>query len=274
MQKYYTILTDVGVEKVRNAILNNVKIEVSQIAVGDGAGDYYEPVQTMNALKNEVWRGPVHELKTQGHEKIIVNSIIPSDVGGFFVREIGLFDSENELIAIGSLPETRKTSIGEGALQDIHLSMEISISNSDVFEITTDPTILLASKKDLEDVKEVVAESIEAINLQVSSLSTEVDKNKNAIAAINNVRAIKGTITIPKDGWEASGNEDYPLMIDIDIPNLTSEHSLDIKVGIEDGITWLNCNPFETIESMDGIVRIFAESELERDVTASYKVVI
>ncbi len=119
-----------------------------------------------------------------------------------------------------------------------------------------------------DSVKDILDENV------AGHLLNLINENKDSIEEIQNAQAIQGTIIIPKDGWEASGDESYPLKVEIPITNLKSNHTLEIYVDIPDVKDWLSCDPCETILAMDGKAEIYAMFELSRDIGATYKVVI
>jgi hypothetical protein len=152
MAKYYAILTDIGTAAMANAAAMGNKINVTQFAVGDGSGVYYQPSGGMTALKNEVWRGNVSEVaQNEDSSNIIdVTGVIPSDAGGFTIREMGVFDASGKLIAVANTPDTAKVVIADGTSSEMSIKMQIAVSNADVINFTLDPTVIIATKRDLE----------------------------------------------------------------------------------------------------------------------------
>jgi len=128
------------------------KVSIIQFAVGDGSGVYYQPTSGMTALKNEVWRGNVSEVaQNEDSSNIIdVTGVIPSDAGGFTIREMGAFDASGKLIAVANTPDTAKVVIADGSSSEMSIKMEIAVSNAEVINFTLDPTVIIATKKDLE----------------------------------------------------------------------------------------------------------------------------
>ena len=117
--KYYSILTDAGVAAVANAAALGRKVDIQQFAVGDGGGAYYQPTSDTTALKNEVWRGSVSSIELESSNIITATGVITSDVGGFTIRELGLFDSSGQLIAISNVPDTEKVVIADGTASEM-----------------------------------------------------------------------------------------------------------------------------------------------------------
>ena len=100
-KKYGTLVTNVGTYLITNATMNGEKVKISQFAVGDGGGDYYQPTELMTELKNEVWRGRVGSamINEVSPNMIDVVTVVPSNVGGFTIREMAVFDEENNMIS-------------------------------------------------------------------------------------------------------------------------------------------------------------------------------
>ncbi|WP_421663672.1 phage tail protein [Lysinibacillus telephonicus] len=181
MSNFYMILTDVGIAKIANSQLTNQTIDLTQIAVGDGDGAYYNPVQTATALKNETWRGNISSVSIDPNNAnwIVVEGIIPSTVGGFTIREVGLFDSNNEMIAIGKVPETYKPTFEEGSSKDLHLKSILEVSNADAVTMKADPSVIIASKKYVDDKISIVTTNLTSVQQQVNKHIADNVKHLN-----------------------------------------------------------------------------------------------
>ena len=149
---YFAIVTDSGTKKMFEALNEEKKVSIAEFAVGDGGGAAYSPTKEMEALKNEVWRGSVKScyVSEESENLLITESVIPSDVGGFTIREMGIFDTEGTLIAICNTPETQKVRVTDGVVHELVLSMEIALSNTENVELIVDPAVVTATKKDIE----------------------------------------------------------------------------------------------------------------------------
>lgn len=153
-EQFYTILTNVGKAKIANAIALGTTVQISQIAVGDGGGTYYNPSETQTALVNEVWRGNISRVEPDPNNPnwIIVEAVIPPDQGGFYIREVGIFDSVGDLIAIGKYPETYKpTFTNNNAGKDLVIRCILEVSNASAVELKVDPTTVIATVQSVED---------------------------------------------------------------------------------------------------------------------------
>lgn len=160
--KYYTILTEVGKTKVANAAALGRQIKLTQLAVGDGAGTEYDPVESQTSLKKETYRTPISHLGTdaQNPNWVIAEGMIPVDVGGWFVREVALFDEDGDLFAIGKYPETYKPTLAEGTGRDLYIRFIMVVSNTETIDMKIDPTVAIATRTWTQDQVGEVAGSL------------------------------------------------------------------------------------------------------------------
>ena len=151
---YEAVVTDIGNALMMNAVANGGKISIVSFAVGDGGGDYYRPETGMEQLKNEVWRGAINSCKvsSEANNILIVSAVCPGDVGGFTIREMGVFDSEGNMIAVCNCPATPKVTVTDGVINEMRLEMEIALINGNAVELVVDPNIVTATKQDVEEV--------------------------------------------------------------------------------------------------------------------------
>lgn len=150
--KYYSILTDIGIARVANATILDEKVPIIHFAVGDGGGEFYSPQSTQTALKNEQWRGNTTkcEIDPASPNIVIISAVMPSSVGGFTIRETGVFDDKGALIAVANCPDIAKVVISEGVSSEIAVTMQLIFSNTDVVNLLVDPTVIIATKADIE----------------------------------------------------------------------------------------------------------------------------
>lgn len=151
--KYGTLVTDTGVSLITAAAMEGAKVNIINIGAGDGDGAYYMPVTNMIELKRECWRGAVSTVKINADSPNMIDivAVIPADVGGFTIREMGIFDDENNMIAICNTPDTEKVIITSGAAGEIELTMHIEIANTGTITFIIDPTVVTATKADIND---------------------------------------------------------------------------------------------------------------------------
>ncbi|WP_313150784.1 phage tail-collar fiber domain-containing protein [Lysinibacillus capsici] len=148
MAQYGTIITNIGLAQIANAQITQTKVGLEYIALGDGNGAHYVPKQNQTALVHEVWRGTIAELSIDptNSNRIIIDAVIPVTAGGFTIREIGIFDDKNNLIAVGQYPEKYKPQLSEGVSEETLIHFVIETNNADVVKLTIDPTVIIASR--------------------------------------------------------------------------------------------------------------------------------
>jgi len=149
MPNYYTLLTTIGAAQLVNAQALSVPLNLTEIAAGDGlAGAVYDPIESQAALKNEVWRGAINTIYQHADNAnwLVIEGIIPTAVGGWFIREVGVFDENGNMFAIAKVPETYKPLLAEGSTRDMFLRVILEVSNADQITLQIDPGVVLASQ--------------------------------------------------------------------------------------------------------------------------------
>ncbi|EEG2882291.1 phage tail protein [Salmonella enterica subsp. enterica] len=146
--KFKTVITDYGKQRLVAAMSpGGTKLTLTQMAVGDGGGNSTNPDTTSTALVNEVWRAAVNSVTVdKSHQNtIIVELLIPAEVGGFWVREAGIYDEFNKLVAICSLPASEKPLLEQGSGRAQTVRMTLVISDLSTINITIDSTTIIAT---------------------------------------------------------------------------------------------------------------------------------
>ncbi|EAB5585032.1 phage tail protein [Salmonella enterica subsp. enterica] len=146
--KFKTIITDYGKQRLIAAMSpGGTKLTLTQMAVGDGGGNPTNPDTTSTTLVNEVWRAAVNSVTVdKSHQNtIIVELLIPAEVGGFWVREAGIYDEFNKLVAICSLPASEKPLLEQGSGRAQTVRMTLVISDLSTINITIDSTTIIAT---------------------------------------------------------------------------------------------------------------------------------
>lgn len=146
--EFYTLLTDRGMAKIASALADKKQIHLQKMAVGDGGGQYYEPTASQTNLRHEVWRGEMNTLTVAPNNPnwLIAELVLPEDVGGWYVREVGVFDDEGELIAIGKFPESYKPLLPGCCGKQVCIRLIMEVSNTTAVTLTVDPSIVLATR--------------------------------------------------------------------------------------------------------------------------------
>lgn len=149
MQQFYTILTLLGQAELTEAIAEGRQVRLTYMAVGDGGGSYYAPSQGQTTLVNEKYRSTISSINqdTVNQNWTVVELIIPATIGGWYIREVGIFSSTGNLFAVGIVPETYKPQFSEGAGKDLVIRMILEVSNASSVTLQVDPSVVLASKQ-------------------------------------------------------------------------------------------------------------------------------
>ncbi len=142
MSQYRLIFTNIGLSKKQNAELNNDYIEITQFAVGSGVIANLQA--SMTALVTEEYRANINNVDTKNGVTVF-DLIIPSSVGGFYIKEVALFDVDGDCICIGTVPITYKVNQDEGASKAIHLKVSTTSTNTENIVFNTDDSLVYAT---------------------------------------------------------------------------------------------------------------------------------
>lgn len=128
-QEFYSLLTFRGLEKQAASVIDGTPIVLRSIALGDAE---YDPIGYETSLRNELYRKQLNRISLDitDPNKVIIEAIITGEVGGFWIREVGIFDADGELFAIGKYPATYKPTTEEGAVKDLCVRMILKFSNA------------------------------------------------------------------------------------------------------------------------------------------------
>lgn len=219
-EQFYTILTAIGKAKVANSGALGTKVNFVKFKVGDGNGSYYNPTENQTELKNQVWEGNISSIyiDEENSNWIVIEAVIPTLVGGFTIREAGVFDDEGNLIAIGKYPETYKPVSSDGSTKDLLMRMILEVSNAENINLKVDPTIILATKKDIQVLESKFDKKIEEINAHLNDITKKIDNidlsaEKVKLSGVTGIEAtdvkaaIQELFTNASDGQSAVAGE-------------------------------------------------------------------
>ncbi|HDR2758392.1 TPA: tail fiber protein [Enterobacter mori] len=147
--KYKTVITKAGAEKLAAATVpNGKKVNFTAMAVGDGGGVLPTPNANQTKLINEVWRHTLNKISLDKKNKnyVVAELLIPPEVGGFWMREMGLYDDAGTLIAVGNMAESYKPTLVEGSGRAQTLRMVIMVSDIASVELTIDTSTVMATQ--------------------------------------------------------------------------------------------------------------------------------
>ena len=197
---YITVVTDKGAERITAALLpDGEKLKITHFAVGDGNGSIPTPTASQTALVHEVYRGEVSNIHADGDSttRIIVEGIIPAGQGGFWVREIGLYDDQGVLIAVCSAPERYKPTPAEGATSVLNCQMHVVVSNTSAIQLkvldnaflpdattATRGLTILSNETDSDDeTKSATPKAVNAVRKQLPVVATDIrDRTSGRVA--------------------------------------------------------------------------------------------
>ena len=168
-EEFYSLVTDYGAEKQLRCITDGIPFEVTHIALGDGNGKYYEPTRTQTKLVNEVWRGNVEKCEWTDNRFYCVTTV-PAEIGGFEVREAGVFDAENNLLVVSKFPETTKQAPESGTVKQLTIRIELEMSNTQLAELVINPNLNVVTMDVLDNVTKETDEKFESLDEKYQKL--------------------------------------------------------------------------------------------------------
>ncbi|MEL7631164.1 phage tail protein [Pectobacterium aroidearum] len=153
---YFALLTNIGAAKLANATTLGSSLNITRMAVGDGGGSLPVPNPAQTTLINEKRRAALNTLSVdpKNPSQIIAEQVIPENEGGFWIREIGLFDDDGNLIAVANCPETYKPQLQEGSGRIQTVRMILIVSSTDAVTLKIDPAVVLATRGYVDEVIE------------------------------------------------------------------------------------------------------------------------
>ncbi|HAV1743348.1 TPA: phage tail protein [Enterobacter hormaechei subsp. steigerwaltii] len=152
--KYKTVITKAGAEKLAAATVpNGKKVNFTVMAVGDGGGTLPVPDPNQTKLVKEVWRHALNKISQDKKNKnyVVAELLIPPETGGFWMRELGLYDDTGTLIAVGNMAESYKPALAEGSGRAQTVRMVIMVSDIESVELTIDTSTVMATQDYVDD---------------------------------------------------------------------------------------------------------------------------
>lgn len=152
--KYKTVITKAGAEKLAAAAVpNGKKVNFTAMAVGDGGGTLPVPDPNQTKLVKEVWRHSLNKISQDKKNKnyVVAELLIPPETGGFWMRELGLYDDTGTLIAVGNMAESYKPALAEGSGRAQTVRMVIMVSDIESVELTIDTSTVMATQDYVDD---------------------------------------------------------------------------------------------------------------------------
>lgn len=152
--KFKTVITKAGAIKLAAATIpNGKKVNLTVMAVGDGGGALPTPDPNQTKLVREIWRNTLNKISQDNKNKnyVVAELVIPPETGGFWMREMGLYDDTGTLIAVGNMAESYKPALAEGSGRAQTVRMVIMVSDIESVELTIDATTVMATQDYVDD---------------------------------------------------------------------------------------------------------------------------
>ena len=199
MSTFKSVVTTLGQARIAAAIAAGTDINITQLAVGDGNGKATTPVATQTKLVKEVYRTPLNSLKLDpSHGNwVIAEAVLSASVGGFWMREMGLFSSDGALIAVCNMADTYKPTLAEGSGRTQTLRMVIAVSNTEAISLLIDDSVIMATEQYVNDLLAAheksrnhpdgttTAKGFVQLSSSVSSTSEALAATPKAVKAVN-----------------------------------------------------------------------------------------
>ena len=149
--QYFAILTDYGTRAIAHALSQRKPLQLTQFAVGDGNGQAVTPTASATALVHQTHIAPVSavSLDPRNNKQVIVELTIPENVGGFYIREMGVFDSQNKLIAYANCPESFKPTESSGSGKVQVLRMILKVESSSAVTLSIDNSVIFVTRQQM-----------------------------------------------------------------------------------------------------------------------------
>ncbi|WP_447788558.1 phage tail protein [Pseudomonas farris] len=272
MADYYTLLTNAGIAYETACKAAGVPIKLSQISVGDGGGTAYNPAATATALKREVWRGPLNALfqDEKNPSWLLAEVTIPPDVGGWYVREAGIWTDTGILYAIVKYPESFKPVLAtSGSGKEFYIRSIFETSNAALVTLLIDDTVVKATRA---WVTNFVADELAKLDRKQSvRVATTANIVLSGAQTIDGVAVVAGDRVLVKNQTQAKDNGIYVADNGVWGRSKDADSSVDVTsaltVSVEMGATLA-----DTIWQLitDGIIVLGTTSLTFQDVTAGY----
>ncbi|MFS7252889.1 phage tail protein [Rahnella rivi] len=199
MSTFKSVVTTLGQARIAAAIAAGTDINITQLAVGDGNGKATTPVASQTKLVKEVYRTPLNSLKLDpSHGNwVIAEAVLSASVGGFWMREMGLFSSDGALIAVCNMADTYKPTLAEGSGRTQTLRMVIAVSNTEAISLLIDDSVIMATEQYVNDLLAAheksrnhpdgttAAKGFVQLSSSVSSTSEALAATPKAVKAVN-----------------------------------------------------------------------------------------
>ncbi|RON56958.1 phage tail protein [Pseudomonas frederiksbergensis] len=233
MADYYTLLTNAGIAYETACKAAGLPIKLSQISVGDGGGAVYNPAATDTALKREVWRGPLNALfqDEKNPSWLLAEVTIPPDVGGWYVREAGIWTDTGILYAIVKYPESFKPVLAtSGSGKEFYIRSIFETSNASLVTLLIDDTVVKATRA---WVTSYVADELAKLDSKQSvRVATTASITLAGPQTIDGVAVVAGDRVLVKNQTAAKDNGIYVAAVAAWVRAKDADVSADVTSGL------------------------------------------
>ncbi|SDX05178.1 Phage-related tail fibre protein [Pseudomonas syringae] len=270
--QFFAILTHVGAAKQANADALGVAWKIAQMGVGDANGT--DPVPDASQLKliNERRRAPLNQLKVDpaNNAIIIAEQVIPAEVGGFWIREIALYDSDGDMVAVANCAPSYKPALTQGSGRTQIVRINLLVSNTSNVELKIDPSVVLATRAYVDG--KVAGEINRLDNKQSVRVATSTNIKLSGLQTVDGINLAEGDRVLAKSQAVGKDNGVYTVVsggnwlrsqdADSD-PEVTSA----LTVAVEEGALLAN-----TIWQLitDGQIRVGTTPLVFQNITAGF----
>jgi hypothetical protein len=260
---FYTLLTNGGKSRIVRSYADNSILELKSFAVGDGGDSYYDPDVNQSELINETYRGPISKIyvDTNYENRLIVECAIPSDSGGYYIREVGIFDANQNLFAIGRIPESYKPVEDEGSTRDFYIKVVLEVENLEDRQLIIDSNVSLVSQDYLENshnqdvnahYRKIDADKVDGFHagnennqvatsngIKCENLNADLIDGHHAGNESNNVLVLDENGIVPEENLNpyAAKEHSHPLSEILTSEAIHGFHNMYIESGVNEGTT-------------------------------------
>lgn len=274
--KFFAILTDVGAAKLANANVLGIPWNITQMGLGDANGTDPQPSAKQTKLINEWRRRPLNQLRIDpvNAAVIIAEQVIPADEGGRWIREVGLYDADGDLVAVANCAPSFKPILSQGSGRTQVVRMNLIVSSTAQISLKIDPAVVLATR---EWVDSRILEELSKLDIKQSvRAATTANINLVGLQVVDGVslnagdRVLVKNQTLAKDNgpwvaavgaWVRAKDADNSTKV---TPNLT----VAVEVGatqadtiwqlVTDGPIVVGTTPLTFKDITDGFARLFS----------------
>lgn len=165
-QDLNSVITNLGESDITDSFLNQGTINWKKFVIGDGNGERYIPTKDQTELRHSCYQGNVNSIKVdeRAEDQICFELIVPSNVGGFTVREVGILNDKDELVAVANTPLIEKIDAEYDSDLDMLIEFTVKVSSAENFDFYIDPNTVLATQQQVNALFADIKDQLEVLN--------------------------------------------------------------------------------------------------------------